>query len=86
MTNSMTSDDPTSDNLTAHRRAHALVQQVLDGVPADRWDDPSRCTDWSVRDVVGHLVWGRDLLVACARGQQLDDGRGAPGAVPTNIP
>jgi len=29
-------------------------------VPADRWDAPTPCTDWTVRDLVNHVV-GEDL-------------------------
>jgi uncharacterized protein (TIGR03086 family) len=28
----------------------------VDGVPADRWDDPAPCESWVARDVVRHLV------------------------------
>jgi uncharacterized protein (TIGR03086 family) len=28
----------------------------LAGVGAGRWDDPTPCTEWSVRDLVGHVV------------------------------
>jgi uncharacterized protein (TIGR03086 family) len=35
-------------------------------VPSDRWDDPTPCDEWSVRDLVGHLVtehlWAPHLL------------------------
>jgi uncharacterized protein (TIGR03086 family) len=28
----------------------------VDGVPADRWDDPAPCAGWVARDVIDHLV------------------------------
>jgi uncharacterized protein (TIGR03086 family) len=39
---------------------------LVHGVPADRWDDPTPCTEWSVRDLVNHLVgehsWAPHIL------------------------
>jgi uncharacterized protein (TIGR03086 family) len=37
------------------RRAADLVGTAR-AVPADRWDDPSTCDDWTVRDVARHVV------------------------------
>lgn len=28
----------------------------LDGVPADRWADPTPCTEWTTRDLVDHVI------------------------------
>jgi uncharacterized protein (TIGR03086 family) len=35
----------------------------VNAVPSDRWDDPTPCRDWSVRDLVNH-VCGEDLWTA----------------------
>lgn len=32
-----------------------LIDQ-LSGLPAERWDAPSLCTEWRVRDVAAHLI------------------------------
>ena len=37
------------------RRTIALLGSLS---PAD-WDTPSLCSDWTVKDVVGHLAWQR---------------------------
>lgn len=36
-----------------------LVQTsgLLEGLPAERWEAPSLCEGWRVRDVAGHLAW-----------------------------
>jgi uncharacterized protein (TIGR03086 family) len=39
---------------------------LVDRVPADRWDAPTPCSEWSVRDLVNHLasehLWAPHLL------------------------
>lgn len=39
--------------------ADILVQTsgLLEALPEQRWEEPSLCERWRVRDVVGHLVW-----------------------------
>lgn len=50
-----------SMNLTElHRRTVEGWQRTLDGVTADQWDAVTPCTEWSVRDLVNHVV-GEDL-------------------------
>src|SRR5688572_2357661 len=42
-------------HVAAERRALADFLETLE--PAD-WEVRSLCTEWTVRDVVGHLAWG----------------------------
>lgn len=30
---------------------------MLEHLPAERWDEPSTCEGWRIRDVAGHLIW-----------------------------
>ncbi|GAA0743429.1 maleylpyruvate isomerase family mycothiol-dependent enzyme [Dactylosporangium roseum] len=39
--------------VTAHRIA---VADLLDGLSAEQWEQPSLCTGWTVRDVAAHLT------------------------------
>jgi uncharacterized protein (TIGR03086 family) len=39
-----------------HRRVAGEFTATVEGVPADRWDDPAPVDGWVARDVVGHLV------------------------------
>ncbi|HEX2196457.1 MAG TPA: TIGR03086 family metal-binding protein, partial [Actinomycetota bacterium] len=39
-----------------YRRAMEQFGELLRGVGDDRWDDPTPCTDWSVRDLANHVV------------------------------
>lgn len=53
--------------------AAARVSDVVTAIPGDRWDAPSPCSRWTVRDVLNHLtsehLWVPHLL----RGESLDD-------------
>ncbi|WP_028925987.1 TIGR03086 family metal-binding protein [Pseudonocardia acaciae] len=48
--------------LDAHGAALADFDRLVRAVPGDRWDAPTPCDEWSVRDLVGHLV-GEQLWV-----------------------
>ena len=61
-------------------RAQEGFDRVVAALPADRWDGPSACTRWTARDVLGHVVWGQDLVRHLATGQEFTSEVGAPGA------
>lgn len=65
--------------LAAQQRAQDCFEQALLAVGED-FEGPTQCPEWTVRDVVGHVVWGRWLVDACLAGQELTERRGAPGA------
>ncbi len=41
--------------------ASERLGRYLQALPRDAWDHLSACQGWTVRDVVGHLVWGAEL-------------------------
>jgi uncharacterized protein (TIGR03086 family) len=45
-------------------RASAVMGDLIDRVAADQWTAPTPCTEWSVRDVVNHLVGTNLMFVA----------------------
>lgn len=56
-----------------HRRVAANFTALVDAVSADSWNDPTPVPEWTVRDIVAHLVeWPRQLLAGGA-GVVLDD-------------
>jgi len=66
--------------LEDYLRAIAGFDGVLTGVPADRWDTGSACAEWTIRDVLGHVTWGQDLVRHLATGVPFASRTGAPGA------
>ncbi len=42
-------------------RASAVTGGLIEGISADEWSAPTPCSEWTVRDVVGHLV-GMNLV------------------------
>jgi uncharacterized protein (TIGR03086 family) len=49
--------------------ALAATERLIAGVHDDHWADSTPCPDWSVRDLVGHLVGGNNLFARIMRGQ-----------------
>jgi uncharacterized protein (TIGR03086 family) len=66
--------------MDAYRRSQDGFEAVLAQVPAQKWDSPSACAQWTLRDVVGHVIWGQEQLRHWATGQQYGRTDGAPGA------
>jgi len=54
------------DIVEVHRRAVEAWQQRVDGVRSGQWADATPCSEWSVRDLVNHVVaeelWAAPLL------------------------
>ncbi|WP_037346875.1 TIGR03086 family metal-binding protein [Sciscionella sediminilitoris] len=66
--------------LADYRAAQDCFETVLAEVPPRDWDAPSECAEWSVRDVVGHTIWGLELVRHLATGQDYLDRTGSPGS------
>lgn len=48
----------------------SMVGDLVDEVGADQWSAPTPCTDWDVRDLVGHLVGVNMVFTALLRNQE----------------
>jgi len=68
------------DPLTAHRRGQNAFASVLAQVPAGQAGAPTPCTEWSVREVVAHVIAGNCRLAGSAPPQVPDDIEGLIGA------
>lgn len=65
----------------AYRQAQDSFDGVLTAVAASgQWDRPSACAGWTVRDVVGHMIWGQELVRHIAAGQEYTSQVGGRGA------
>ena len=68
------------DTMDLYGRAQDGFGAVLAAVRDDRWETPSACAEWTVRDVAGHVVWGQHQLRAWATGEDYAETAGAPGS------
>src|SRR5947199_46586 len=49
-------------NLEAHRQAQEVFAGVLANVKSDQLGDPTPCPEWTVRDVLEHVVTGNQRV------------------------
>jgi uncharacterized protein (TIGR03086 family) len=66
--------------MESYRRAQDGFDAVLAAVPHDKWDMPSTCPGWTLRDVAGHIIWGQEQMRHWATGEEYARTTGAPGA------
>lgn len=64
-------DAEPAEQLVPVTRQRRRLQSMLEGFSREQWMHPSRCGDWSVRDVVAHLVtvnefWNASVAAGCA--------------------
>ena len=65
-----------------HARSLAGNRRFVAGVEASQWDLPSDCEDWTVRELVNHVVAGNYWAGELAAGASIDDvGDGLDGDV-----
>ncbi|HWM05699.1 MAG TPA: TIGR03086 family metal-binding protein [Actinophytocola sp.] len=55
-------------DLAVLERGYRTTAAVLAAMPADRWDAPTPCTEWTVREVADHLVEALDFFAATVTG------------------
>lgn len=65
-----------------HDRAlrHSVV--IVSTVPAGWWAASTPCADWTLRDLVAHLVAGNDAFASAVTGEPAGPGVLTPGADP----
>jgi uncharacterized protein (TIGR03086 family) len=61
------------DALTALTRATAEFERRLAAVPPGRWQDPTPCEAWTVRDIADHITGGNRFAVLILGGAAVAD-------------
>jgi uncharacterized protein (TIGR03086 family) len=72
------------DVVALDAQAGARVRELVAAVTDDAWDMPTPCSDWTVRDLVTHLLAGNVKYAGIARGA--DFVPGAPEVDPGDDP
>lgn len=57
-----------SDPLVRYGRAAAAAEAVIAGVKPDQLGDPTPCPEWTVRQLINHLVGGTAAFIAMMSG------------------
>jgi uncharacterized protein (TIGR03086 family) len=61
----------TVDPLVAHQRAQDTFAGVLANVSPDQFDGPTPCSEWTIRDLIEHVIGGNeDVGIWSASNQQ----------------
>jgi uncharacterized protein (TIGR03086 family) len=61
------------DEAATMSRVIALTGQVVDRIEPDQLDNPSPCTEWTVRDVLNHITGGAEMFALCVRDGSVPD-------------
>jgi uncharacterized protein (TIGR03086 family) len=61
------------DTATLHRRTVETWTDRVAAVAADQWDEPTPCTEWSVRDLVNHVTGEERWTVPLMQGRTIAD-------------
>lgn len=72
------------DLIDLDRRAADGMEAIIAGTPAARWAAPTPCPEWTVRDLVAHVVAGNVKYTGIARGD--DWRRGGRRSASVKIP
>src|SRR6266540_3102806 len=56
-----------------HDEALASTRHYIAGIGTDQWKIPSPCEDWSVRELVNHIVTGNYWAAELATGKTIEE-------------
>lgn len=78
--NTIDRDKQNAHTMSAYHQSQDRFDRLLTAVPDHRWDTGSACESWTARDVVGHVIWGQELVRHLATGHEYTSQAGTPGA------
>lgn len=55
-----------SENLRLYHAGLYSMNAVVVRVDPSRWDEPSKCDEWTCREVLGHAIWHTRAVAAAA--------------------
>ncbi len=61
------------DVSTLYPRTVEFFTDRLDAVAPDQWNDPTPCTEWTVRDLVNHVTYENRWTVPLMKGATIED-------------
>lgn len=67
----MLNDDGPLDPVTLYRAATDRAMTVADAVRPEQLGSPTPCTEWTVQQLIDHLVGGSEYLLSAAHGREL---------------
>ena len=62
----MLNNEPTPDPIALYRAATDRAMAVVDAVQPDQLRAPTPCTEWTVQQLIDHLVGGTEYLLSAA--------------------
>ncbi len=65
----MLNKDGPRDPVTLYRAATDRAMAVADAVRPEQFESPTPCTEWTVAQVIDHLVGGTEYLLSAAHGR-----------------
>jgi uncharacterized protein (TIGR03086 family) len=61
-----------SDPIAVAERAYGLAGKTIAGVRPEQLDDPTPCSEWTVRNLITHMIGAQVYFAAALRGREVD--------------
>jgi uncharacterized protein (TIGR03086 family) len=55
------------------RQVVAEAERVVDGISPEQLGNPTGCTEWSVRDIINHVIAGATMFAVCVEDGSISD-------------
>jgi uncharacterized protein (TIGR03086 family) len=75
----MLNNEPAPDAVALYRAATDRAIEVVEAVRPEQLRSPTPCTEWTVQQLIGHLIDGTQYLVSAAEGGEAAQRSRVPG-------